>query len=132
MRVQIALQSHFCEKEYSKHCKQKQEQEKQCTDISKLRNRQEKHVQDLLQTLGFSDKFQHSEDSKGSYHSLQSTKLNVENNICKESDPGENHDEEVENVPVVFEVVFLVGDKFYEHLNSVNYCESYVDILHDL
>ena len=132
MRIQIALQSHFCEKEYSEHSKQKQEQEKQCTDICKLRDRQEKHVQDLLQTLSFPDKFQYSENSKGSNYSLQSTKLYVENYICKESNPGENHDEEIENVPVVFEVVFLVGDKFYDHLNSVNHCESYVNILHDL
>ena len=64
MRVHYALNLHLGKKEHSKHCEDEQEQQQECPHIEKLWDGENEGLEDLLQGLGFFDKFEHSRNSE--------------------------------------------------------------------
>jgi len=130
MVSEILLQFDSCEPFDTEHRVQKQEEHEEAAYVGQLRYGSYESVEQDTQTFIFLNYFKDSTDSENADHvgrcpNVQSLDLRGD-----ETKPGSNHDNEVENIPAILEVIFVKCDELYQGLNCIDYIKNEIEVCH--
>ena len=126
MNSESILKLNFTENLHTQDWVNKNDKEKQCSNICQLWESINKGIEQDSQVLVFTDNFENSADSEWSDNGCGCS--DVQANIVEDhTDPGYNNDGQIEFVPAVIEVVLSEGNQLNNSLNSVDDVECQVD-----
>lgn len=126
MNSKSTLELNFTKYLHTQDWVNKNDKEKQCSDICELWESINKCVEEDPQILVFTNDFENSADSEWSYNGCRGS--DIQAHIVKNlTNPGNNNDGKIKFVPTVIKVVFAKCDQLDGCFNSVNDVESQVN-----
>jgi len=126
MNTKSTLELDFAEYLHTQDWVNKNDKEKQCSDICELWESINKRVKEDPQILVFTDDFENSADSEWSYNGRGGS--NIQTYIVKDlTNPGNNNDGEIKFVPAVIEIVLAKCNQLDYCFNSINNVEGQVN-----